>query len=211
MARITAPGTYLKDLRCQAKRLTSTALSLTTLFAKEENRLIRSDEASRLKLLYSFIKQQVERGKHIEDAASYGHSQGELILTLGGLAASGIIRMVSGNKQLASLTSAIFTSPTNRERPYGLVMVCIGPNGVPDDIEVVSISQLARKSNRDESEVINEIRERGYLLLSEKAFSLLIDKLIDSILDGSLRLPASREKLSEIMASDGLKLEPENQ
>ena len=193
--------THLKNLYHQAKKLTSTGLSLITLFAKEENRLNREDEALRLKSLYSSIRQQLDLAKRSEDSASYGHSKADLISSLGVLALGGIVKRVSNNKRLSAFADYLLESPTNKERPFGFVLVCIGPMGLPDDVRVVSISQLARESNRQEAGVINELQERGCLLFSEKAFSLLIDRLVDDVREGRLCLPISREKLSQITLS----------
>jgi len=196
--------THLKNLHHQAKRLTSTCLSLVTQFAQEANRLNREDEASRLKALYSSIKQLLDLAKRSEDSASYGHSKADLISSLGGLALGGIVKRVSKNKRLSSFADYLLEIPTSEERPFGTVLVCIGPMGLPDDVRVVCISKLARESNRPESEVIKEMREPGCLLFDEKVFRLLIDRLVDDVRDGQLRLPISRETLSQVMLSSKL-------
>jgi len=198
--------THLENLYQQARKLTSTGLSLMTLFAEEANRLNREDEALRLKALYSSIRQQLDLAKRSEDAASYGHSQANLIFSLGGLALGSIVKRASKNKRLSAFADYLLESPPNKERPFGSVLVCMGPEGLPDDVRVVSISKLARESNRQESEVIHELQETGCLLFSEKKFSLLIDRLIDDVREGRLCLPISREKLSKITASSKSKL-----
>ena len=118
-----------------------------------------------------------------------------------------MIKTASKNKQLSDFADYLLKSPTDKGRSFGLILICIGPRGLPDDAEVVSISQLARESNRPESEIINKLREGGYLLFNEKTFSLLIDRLIDDVREGRLRLPVSSEKLSEIPASGELNLD----
>ncbi len=198
MESLMLSDAYLENLKHQATTLSSTGLSLITLLAQEANRLNREDETSRLKTLYSSIEQQLDQAEQSEDSASYGHTQANLILSLGGLAVSSIIKKTSKNKKLTTISDNLLIGLGDKQPPFGRVLVCIGPNGLPDDAGVVSISQLARKSNRPESEVINELQEGGCLLFSEKAFSLLIDRLIDDIRDGRLCLPISREKLSEI-------------
>ena len=207
MEGITPSHTCPKNLRCQARHLTSVVLSLINLFAKEARRLSRKDEASRLEGLCSSIRQQLYCVKSGEDAASYGNSQASLLISLGGLAVSGAIKMVSKDKQLSAFADYLLESPTSKERPFGMVLVCIGPKGLPDGVEVVSVSRLARESDRQECDVINELQKRGYLLFSEEAFSLLIDRLINGVLEGRLLLPISAEKLTEIKTASYL--EPE--
>ncbi|OGO21500.1 MAG: hypothetical protein A2Z28_03415 [Chloroflexi bacterium RBG_16_51_9] len=197
----------LEDLHCKAKNLAETGLALTNLFAEEAGRLNRCDEASRLRKLCFSIRRQLDSVKSGEDAASCGYSQANLIVSLGGLAVGGMIKMASRSKQLSALADYLLKNPTDKECPFGLILICIGPRGLPDDAGVVSISQLARESSRPESEIINKLQEGGYLLFNEKTFSLLIDRLIDDVREGRLYLPISREKLSEITASGELNLD----
>ncbi len=198
MEDLTLYTTILKNLRYQARELTSASLSLTILCDQEAIQLNRKDEASRLKALSSSVRQQLDQAKSDEDAANYSHSQTDMIVSLGGLAATSIIKMVSKNKWLPAFSDHLFDSLTNEQRPFGMVLVCIGVKGLPDDVGVVSISRLARDSNRKESEVINELRERGSVLFDEKVFLPLIDKLINGIQEGRLLLPISAEKLTQI-------------
>jgi len=204
MESLNSLHTHMNNLKHQAKRLTSTCLALISLFTQEANRLNREDEASRLKALNSYIRQQLDRAKSSEDIASDGHIQANLVSSLGGLALGGIVKRVSNNKQASSFADYLFGIPNSEERPFGTVLVCIGLKGLPDDVRVVCISKLARESNRPEPEAINELQEHNCLLFSEKAFSLLIDRLVDDVREGRLRLPISRETLSRVMVSSKL-------
>jgi len=204
MESLNSLHTHLKNLHHQARKLTSTCLSLITLFAWESNRLNREDEASRLKALYSSIRQQLDLAKQCEDAASHGHIKAGLISSLGGLALGGIVKRVSNNKRLSAFTDYLLESPTSEEPPFGTILVCIDAMGLPDDVRVVCISKSARESNRPESEVIKELQESGCLLFDDKVLALLIDRLVDDVREGRLRLPISRETVSQVMLSSKL-------
>jgi hypothetical protein len=117
--------------------------------------------------------------------------------------------MVSKNKQLRTISGHLLKNLGNKKSPFGTVLVCIGPGGLPDDARVVSVSQLARELNRQESEVINALQERGYLLFDEREFSLLIDRLMAEALEGRLHMPVPKEKLTEVIASGHLELRAE--
>ena len=186
----------LENLQRQAKTLTLAGLSLITLFDEEAKRLDREDEASRLRALFNAIAEDLERVKSSESSASYAHSQVSLVVSWSTLGVAAVMAMVSKDNRLSS---HLLKSLGNKKKPpFGNVLVCIGPEGLPDDVEIVSVSRLARESNRLESEVINGLGERGCLLFSEEAFSRLIDKLVEAVREGRLRLPISREKLSQI-------------
>ena len=191
---------HLENLQGKARKLTAAGLSLITLFAEEAKRLNREDEASRLKAVYSTVVEQLERVKCSESSASYAQSQINQTASAVTLGMSLGRAMVSKGNRLSTFSNSL-RSVDNKKPPFGNVMVCIGPGGLPGDVEVFSISRLARESKRPESDVINELQKRGYLLFSKEAFSLLNDKLVDDIREGRLRLPISREKLSEIRAS----------
>lgn len=95
MEGLTTYGTYLKNLLRRARRLTSSTFSLSAIFVEEANRLSRRDEASRLRTLCFSIRRQLDWLKSGEYAADYGYSQANLMVSLGGLAVGGIIKMVS--------------------------------------------------------------------------------------------------------------------
>jgi hypothetical protein len=185
----------LRNLQSQAKKLTESGLALNSIFDQEEIRLKREDEASSLRAVYRAVVEQLQRLERAEASVERGHSQANLVLSLGGLA---VAAMVSKSNRLSAMRDYLLREPTDRQQPFGLVMVCIGPKGLPDDVRGVSISQMARESGRLESQIISKLREDGYLLFSEHIFSLLIDGLSTQIREGKLNLPVSRDKLAEI-------------
>lgn len=185
----------LRDSQSRAKKLAETGLALNALFAGEGIRLKREDAASGLRAAHRAIVEQLQRLKEIEASASCGHSQANLVSFLGGLAVTAIVSQGDG---LSAITDYLLRGPTDRQQPFRLVMVCIGPGGLPDEAEAISISQLARESRRPQHEIMSKLQEDGCLLFSEEAFSLLVDRLIVDVREGKLRLPVSREKLVEI-------------
>jgi hypothetical protein len=205
MEGLTPNSAYLKDLRHQLRKLAAASLSLSNLFAEEAVRLDREDQASRLEALYFSIRQQLDGAKRIENAASCGHSEIRLVFSVGGLAVGAIGKMVS-NEELQAFSEDLLNSLGREQRPFGTVLVCVGRKGIPDDVQVVSTSRLARESNREEIEIINELRIRGCVLFGEEAFSLLIDRLTCEVQEGRLSLPISTEKLTETKTSSRVNL-----
>ncbi len=187
----------LQNLQHQAERLTATGLSLITLFAEEANRLSREDEASRLKAVYSTVVEQLERVKCSESSASYAQSQINQIAFVSTLGMSLGRAMVSKGNRLSTFSNSL-RSVSIKKPPFGNAVVCIGPGGLPGDVEVISISQLAREANRSDSETIQELRKQGYLLFNQEAFSRLIDKLVIDVREGRLHLPIPIETLTGV-------------
>jgi len=185
----------LKNLQSQAKKLTESGLALNSIFDQEEMRLKREDEASSLRAVYRAVVEQLEHLERVEASVKRARSQASLMFSLGGLA---VAAMSSNSKRLSAIADHLLQTPVDGQRPFGLVMVCIGPKGLPDDVKGSSISQLARESGRLESQTISKLQEDGCLLFSQEAFSALIDRLSGHIREGKLNLPVSRDKLVEI-------------
>ena len=111
---------------------------------------------------------------------------------------------------MRAISRQLLAGHSGRKPPFGTVLVHIGPRGLPEDVEVVSISSLARESKRDESEIMNGLLTRGNLLFGDEAFSRLIDKIACEILKGGLSLPVSAVRLSELQERHLLRLTSKN-
>lgn len=209
MANITLEGSNLENLQRRAGELASGVESLAALFEQEATRLKRSDQVARLNTLRSSILQKVERARDDEMAASIGYNKARAISFLFRLGA-GLVTMMSGNRTMRAISRELLAGSNDREPHYGTILVRIGPGGVPEDVDVVCISRLARETNWEEFGVMNELQKHGCLLFGEKAFSLLIDTLSDEIFKGQLNLPLSPERICQIQVSHPLRLNPQN-
>jgi hypothetical protein len=190
---------HLRNLRSQAEKLIDAGLALNALFAEEEIRLKREDEASKLTAAHGTVTEKLKELRGIEASASLAHSEANIALFPVGLA---LTALLSRNDMQSDITDYLRDGFGDRQRPFGKVMVRVGPKGLPDDIKAISISQLARGSNRLELEIVNGLQGNGYLLFSEDVFSSLIEKLVADVRRGKLCLPLSRERLAEIAGSN---------
>jgi hypothetical protein len=198
MEDLTSYITEVNNIQHQAKQLTSICLSFNVLFVEEAIRLDCHDQIMLLRELSSSISQQMNEVKRTENASSYGESKANMTMSLFQFAAGGILKMTSSSKPLQALADDLLTKPLYEKRPFGNVLVRVGPKGVPDDVGVISVSRLARESHRNEAQVIEEMRSQGYLLLTEEAFSLLITNLMGGIEKGDMALPVVGNKLAEL-------------
>lgn len=195
---------YLEDLRSKANNLTETGLALDALFAREEARLNREDEASSLREVYRTVLEQVQRLREIELLASCDQSRVKLILSMTELAVTAIV----SRGKLSAITDCLLRGSAYKQQSVGLVMVSIGPEGLPDDVRSISVSRLARESNQSEEEIISRLNDDGYLLMSEDSFSSLISRLMGDIREGKLHLPVSGDRLAQITESNQQTLSP---
>lgn len=194
---------YLKNLHRQTGILTEAAVSLSKSFEAEADRLTCEDEAQRLKAIHAAIMEELDKARRLEDASHNSSIKADLTLSLTGLAARVVMAATTKNQPARNFVNQVFDADADKTRPYGTVIVCVGRRGLPEDVRVVSISKLARESNRSESETIQKLRKGGYLLYSQEMFSRLIEKLVIDVREGRLHLPVSSGKLSEIRHQTG--------
>ena len=80
-------------------------------------------------------------------------------------------------------------SDFSRTAPFGTVIVAVGPKGMPDDVEVISLSQSAREQRKAESEIVAAMEDRGYRLIEPESFLRTLDELKEQVLKGSVTFP----------------------
>jgi len=194
----------LRNSQSQAKKLTEAGPTLDALFAMEGTRLNREDGASRLRAVHQGIVEQLQRLREVELLASRDQSRAKLISSLTELAVTAIV----SKGKLSTIRDCLLRGSTYKQQPLGLVMVCIGPGGLPDDVRGISVSRLARESNRSEVETISRLQDDGYLLVSEDVFSYLVSRLMGDVRVGKLHLPVSANTLTQITESNQQKLNP---
>lgn len=178
--------------------LASTVTSLGTIFNQESERLGRESEVRQLETLVVAISHKIEEAKHLESSAESSDNQRQLMSSAGRLFVGGIIKMVSNTKQPSAIADSLLNIQ-NKQIPYGKVLVYVGSKGIPEDVGFVSISRLARGTNRFEHEVVKELQNRGHLLFRKEEFTILMDRLIDAVKGGRLKLPISSATVSAII------------
>ena len=196
MEGIESFHTYLKNFQHQAGILAEAAVSLSKSFGAEADRLTREDGVQRLKAIHAAVAEELERARRLESTASYGYTKANLPFSITGSIVKIIVAASTENQRALKFVNQVFDTSTERKPPYGTVMVCVGLKGLPDDVRVVSISELAREGNLSESETMQKLRKSGYLLFNQEAFSRLIDKLVIDVREGRLHLPIPTETLT---------------
>lgn len=199
MASMSFGKTGLKNLREKAARLLSAAESLPASFHQEAVRLQRSDWVACLVALRSSVLEKVEREISSEASAKLGDSSVRAVVSVAGLVGQ-LFAKGSGDVWLANLSQRAIDAARTTTPPFGMVVVCIGPGGLPEDVDVLRVSSLARRSKREENASIDKLKKQGYFLLTPEAFSRLIDKLVNEITAGNVSLPVSVNELDWLQA-----------
>ena len=207
---MTIEYTNLEDLRRRASELASAVQALTTLFEEGATRLSREDQVARLKAVHSDVVEKVERARAQEMAASTGNSMASTVGSLFRLGA-GVITMTSENRTMQAISQQLLARSTTKKPPFGTILINVGPGGMPEDVDVINISSLARESKKDEREVTDRLLTDGNLLFTASAFSSLVERLADGILRGEMTLPVPVERVRKIQGTPPLLLSSKNE
>ncbi len=199
MESLDSARTSLKNIHDHAQILTAAVITLNDSFEAESDRLTRQEAIHHLKIIRTTIKEDLERIRNSENTAKYGQTKADVVFSLTGGAIKLLTGVLTDNQQTRNFVNNVFSTSHHNTPTFGTVMVCVGPKGLPCDVRVISVSELARKSNRLESNITRELREKGDLILSEEAFGSLIEKLVSRIREEGLALPVPIEKIVELM------------
>lgn len=185
----------VKVLLQQARKQRSALELLTGVFANEAQWLFRHDQAVCLRRLKARVMHEVNNTLEQEIVASNAFTNTALIMGAAEFALGGLVAAMFRSRRVFSVGVHLAQIELSKIKPFGTVLVTVGHGGLPDDVEVVSLSRLARELNSPESDVEASLQAHGYFLMTPDSFSLLVDKLKGRVLDGSLALPIAGEQL----------------
>jgi len=186
----------LQDLRDRARELATACRTLDTIFAQGAVRLRQEAEVERLKTMATRIRQHLEEATMSEKGAQYGSQKADALVGIGRFIAQGIGPAKGEHARVDAFDKTIAARQASRQHCFGMIMVCVGKGGLPDDVHVVSISRRARTQNLSESAITLEIQKGGALLFTAGKFMQMVEGVVRGIREGKLRLPILPEQLT---------------
>ena len=185
----------LLGLKDRVQKLATACRTLDAIFAEGAVQLRQEAEVERLQKMTTRIRLHLEEVELSENGAQ---NASQTVDALGGivkLIVKGIGSAMGEHFQVGVFEKTMTARQSSRQHCFGMIMVCIGKGGLPDDVRVVSISERARTQNRSESAIIHEIQESGALLLTSDKFMQLVEGVVCDIRKGNLRLPILPDQL----------------
>lgn len=186
----------LKELQCQLRWQKATVEELGPVLDKCAKGVLRHDQAVSLDDLKVKIMTEADDARMMETVASNEFNKRKLTRGITGFAAGALFAAMAGQSNPLSKGVSILQSALDQKAPFDTVLVAIGKQGLPEDVTVVPLSSLARGSNRSESQIREALQKRGYLVMALQTFAMLIENLKPKVLDGSISLPLSIEKIA---------------
>lgn len=185
----------VKVLLQQARKQRSALELLTGVFANEAQWLFRHDQAVCLRRLKISILREISNIQEQEIVASNAFTTTTLIMGAAEFALGGLVAAMFRSRRVFSVGVHLAQGELSKVKPFDTVLVTVGHGGLPDDVEVVSLSRLARELNSPESDVEASLQAHGYFLMTPDSFSNLVDELEGRVLHGYLTLPIASKQL----------------
>jgi len=195
MADVGVNIQYLRDLKERVREMQSACKELDAFFASGADRMAQEVDVEQLNTLTTRLKQHLEEAVSGENRARYALEKADIMCNIGGFIFK-VIGSATGRDALFDGVERFEKERASKQRIFGMIMVCVGKGGLPDDVHVVSISEKARRQNRLESAIIFEIEKGGALLFTPDKFMHLVEGVIHNIRKGNLRLPILPEQLT---------------
>ncbi|MFC2009516.1 hypothetical protein ACFLT3_01155 [Chloroflexota bacterium] len=180
---------YLQQLRSRAEGLVSACRSLDSFLADQSAQLQGEADIERLNILTDKLKRYLSEAERSETGAYRASKKADALGSIIRLAVDGI-GMAMGEKAFVNgFDESMQESYNSRQHCFGFSAICVGRGGLPDDVRVVSISELAREKNLPESEIVLRLERNGELVFRPEDFWRLVEGLIVDITSGQARLP----------------------
>jgi hypothetical protein len=196
METIASFEELIQTMRSELGEQAIAVKELAISFADGEQRQVRSDQATILRNLKTRILWEVENIRQMELAAQSSDNN----ITLLGRAPvafifGSIFTATTRHKDAYKTGVKLAGSVLSKNIPFGMVLIGIGKEGLPEDLKIIPVSRFARESTKTEPEVEASWKHDGYLLVTPEQFAELLDKAAQAVLDGSLCLPIAVDEL----------------
>ena len=196
METIASFEELIQTMRSELGEQAIAAQELAVAIEESERQIVRRDQVTRLRILRSRIMEEVQNIKRSE-SASQSSANTRALLSSGTVFIFGSLFMAEmGRKDALDIGSRLAELSLTKNIPFGLVLIAIGKEGLPEDLKIIPVSRFARESTKTEPEVEASWKHDGYLLVTPEQFAELLDQVEQAVLDGSVCLPLAR---SEVM------------
>jgi len=191
MAGLTHYQHLLRALRRGVQAQQASLESLERTYQSESVRLSRLDQARRLDELRAQIERDIATIEREESIASHAFNKVHLISGLAMLGIGGLHAAVRPKAGAFPLWKGLAENTFNRTQPFGTILVCIGPGGIPDDVVAIPLSRSARNVGATESVARAHVERQGHTLMTPHQFLIHLDQLKGRVLAGDLTLPVT--------------------
>ena len=187
----------LVALQHRAKAQADALKILENALAQEAAHLHRLGQAQCLDALRARVTREMAAIQQKEATESFAFST---VTVIGGFVAFGFGSLWGllhrTQKHPFAIGAELAEGVLARTQPFDTVMVAVGASGVPDEVNVIPVSQRTREEDQSEYEIVAVIERQGYRVMTPQTFFNALGKLREKVLEGVLTLPIANDSFS---------------
>jgi hypothetical protein len=191
----------IEELKSKLRRQMAAAEELGPVLDRCANGVAQHDQAVSLDSLKVRIVREVDDARIREIVASNEFNKRKLTKGAVSFATGALFAAIAGQKDALSRGARLIQPVLAQKAPFGTVLVVVGKEGLPHDVAVVSLSQLARESGKEEQQVRDNLEKSGHFLIEPDKFALLINNLKRKVLRLSVSFPITIQTIDKELNS----------
>lgn len=177
MERIKEVINSLDNISCDIQSLNDAFFTLNLRLTEEAYDVGRMDKVYAIEKLKERLFQEIDSISYDERISEHYFSINQSVNSLIGLAAGSVIAAFLKKENPISIGLDIYNREKAGKSCFGNVMAIVRDSNKSDDIEVVSISRIAREKGITEAMVVSYYRNKGYTVLTPKNLQQYLDNL----------------------------------
>ena len=186
----------LVELRCKVDQYKNVIMLLQDIMAEKARCQSRYNQVQCLDTLRWRVEGEVHYIQRMETAASNGFVKGTLLAGAVEFTIASFVAWLCHSNEHPLSVGARWATSWETNKPFGTIVVAIGPGGLPDDVEVISLSRRAREQNTEEAVTIASLKS-GYHVMSIDGLFNALEDIRGKVLEGRLTLPVSASYLKD--------------
>jgi hypothetical protein len=205
MAPMIAYSQLVDGLRSRIDTQTRALTEIAQALTAEAERRQRADQASCIDALREQVTLRARWCQEAEERARRAFRTDKPKTSLAKAVGTGLGVWLTRGSNPVLWGMVVLKRELDKTAPFGNVVATVGPGGIPNELDVVSLSRLARERDTSEAEATKAMEAKGYRVVEPQSLLTALRRLKGDVLGGAVVLPVGGEQLQTYLAPAGLK------
>ena len=202
METVISHSQLVDSLRSRIDAEAKALSEIANLLAEEAERCRRADQARCIDALQNHVLWQVGKLQRAEESARMDFNMARPGRSMAKAVGTGLGAWLSHNTDPFCRGMEVLKKELDNTPPFGNVVVMVAPRAIPQRLEAISLSRMARESGKSESETVAALEAKGYRLGKPEILLAQLDKLREYVLSGAGALPITEGQIRACLGAN---------
>ena len=175
---------------------------IADVLAEEAEKCRRADQARCIDALQNHVLWQVRQLQRAEESARMDFNIARPGRSIAKAIGTGLGAWLSHDMDPFCRGMEVLKKELDKTLPFGNVVVMVGPGKIPQRLEVISLSRMAREGGKSESEIMADLEAKGCRLGKPEIFLTALDKRREDVLSGAVALSLTEGQIRACLAAE---------